>query len=113
MKKAFLTLMVLGISASAFATELVDDPTISKFERGIICRAIDKKYPNTLKESKGQPGWLICREGGARFTRPGGNSDPGYIAAYVGVSSGQKMTCSARLKQSRVKPPTAIVACWQ
>ncbi len=105
-------LLLMSNQSTAFAK--ADDASISKFIRGTVCRAIDAKYPNSLVGIDGRPGWLVCREGGARFTRPEPQADPTYLAIAANIRAGNPMSCVARVQQpSRAKTPGIIVACWQ
>jgi len=108
---ATLLLMTIQYPAFAHAT----DASISKFLRGNICRAIDAKYPNALVGINGRPGWLVCRNGGARFTRPEPQVDPTYIAIAANIKAGDRMHCTARIQQpiQSNKTPAILVACWK
>ncbi len=112
MKLVFLILSGLGIATASFAAEIVDDSSISNRERGFICRAIDAKYPDTLASENGRPGWVVCRDGGARFSHYSAH-DPNYYTIAANTAPNVTVICTASLRPSgHVKNPAVIAACW-
>jgi hypothetical protein len=95
---------------SAFAVE--NDPSISGFLRGNICRAIDAKYPNALVGSKTSPGLDVCRKT-APFYRWSPQADPNLIVIQANLHARIPMTCTARVLKSSIdaKTPPILVAC--
>ena len=113
MKKLLLSvsLFISCFQVSAFASQ--DDATISKFLRGNICRAIDTKYPNALTGIKTIPGWIVCRDGGALFSRWSPESDPNYFVIKANVEAVNPLNCTASVRYlGQAKTPSVVVACW-
>lgn len=103
----FLTLALVSVTFSANGSPANRDRagSLSGLQHGIICQAIDKKYPNTLPVTN-RPGWLNCREE-ANFMK---------IDDYYGVTmrlsnDGKILSCTARLKNGPARRQVATVNC--
>lgn len=109
---SFLVLLGAASAGASAKKPIKNDPRISKNERGIVCRAIDTKYPGLLKSVGQLPGWIACREGHANFMRWAPENDPGYTVVEVNIRSEKPIRCTSRIQATEAKTHSAVVACW-